>query len=144
MARIEVRIRRPEPWERRVVVDWVNRVFSSGWSAECEAAFSVRPPSCFIAVERGQIVGFACFDCTRRNFFGPTGVTEPARGRGIGAALLLACLYAMREAGYAYAIIGGAGPSEFYVRTVGAMPIEGSTPGIYDFTLAQGAKRGDG
>jgi hypothetical protein len=35
------------------------------------------------------------------------------------------------SAGYAYAIIGGAGPTAFYAKTVGAVAIEGSTPGIY-------------
>jgi hypothetical protein len=30
-----------------------------------------------------------------------------------------------------YAIIGGVGPAEFYAKAVGAVPIEGSTPGIY-------------
>jgi hypothetical protein len=43
----------------------------------------------------------------------------------------LACLQAMRAEGYAYAIIGGVGPAEFYAKTVGAVEIEGSTPGIY-------------
>ena len=33
--------------------------------------------------------------------------------------------------GYGYAIIGGVGPAEFYAKTVGAIPIEGSEPGIY-------------
>ena len=82
-----------------------------------------------------ELIGFACHDCTRRNFFGPSGVAESARGLGAGRALLLASLHAMREAGYAYAIIGGVGPEDFYRRTVGAVPIEGSPPGIYDFSL---------
>ena len=30
----------------------------------------------------------------------------------------------MQAAGYAYAIIGGVGPAEFYARCVGAVPIE--------------------
>jgi hypothetical protein len=33
--------------------------------------------------------------------------------------------------GYAYAIIGDVGPSEFYERTVGATQIPNSEPGIY-------------
>jgi predicted N-acetyltransferase YhbS len=53
----------------------------------------------------------------------------------VGRALLLACLHAMRERGYAYAVIGGVGPAEYYRRAVGATAIEGSTPGIYDFGL---------
>ena len=38
---------------------------------------------------------------------------------------------AMRDEGYAYAIIGGAGPVKFYSKVVGAEIIEGSVPGIY-------------
>jgi len=143
LAGIEARgvhIRRPEPWEKPLVVDWVRARFSAGWAAECEIAFGARPPSCFVAIESDAIVGFACHDCTRRNFFGPTGVDERARGRGVGTALLLACLAAMREDGYAYAIVGGPGPAGFYAKAVGATPIDGSTPGIYDFRVVDKAR----
>jgi hypothetical protein len=51
---------------------------------------------------------------------------------------LLACLYAMREQGYGYAIIGGVGPAEFYTKTVGATLIEDSTPGVYRGQLEAG------
>jgi predicted N-acetyltransferase YhbS len=78
-----------------------------------------------------QILGFACHDATARNFFGPEAVAAEERGRGLGRALLLVALHAQREQGYAYAIIGGVGPAEFYVKSVGAIPIPGSTPGIY-------------
>ena len=142
LARIGVRVRRPEPWERALVGGFVRKHFTLGWAAEFDSAFAVRPPSAFIAIERDQAVGFACYDCTRRNFFGPTGVAEVARGRGIGQALLLASLYAMRDAGYAYAIVGGAGPAEFYARTVGATEIPGSVPGIYDFGLLRASPAG--
>ena len=77
------------------------------------------------------LAGFACYDATYRNFFGPTGVATDARGRGIGAALLLSCLHAMAGLGYGYAIIGGVGPAAFYEKAVGAVMIEGSKPGIY-------------
>lgn len=66
-----------------------------------------------------------------KGFFGPTGVDMSARGKGIGQALLLRTLLDMRDQGYGYAVIGGAGPTEFYQRSVGAIPIEGSSPGIY-------------
>ena len=133
-----VTIRRPERGERDVVVGWVRRTFSAGWAAECDAAFAVHPPSCFIATREASVVGFACHDCTRRNFFGPAGVDPGQRGRGVGAALTLATLDAMRAAGYAYAIIGGVGPAAFYARVAGARRIAGSTPGIYDFSLVDG------
>ena len=77
------------------------------------------------------MLGFACHDVTCRNFFGPEGVVAEERGRGTGRALLLAALHAQREQGYAYAIIGGVGPAAFYARTVGAVTIADSTPGIY-------------
>ena len=79
-----------------------------------------------------QVLGFACYDTTAMNFFGPTGVREDRRGQGIGRALLLRCLYAMREEGFAYAIIGWVGDAlPFYQRTVGATIIENSHPGEY-------------
>jgi len=56
---------------------------------------------------------------------------EDEQGKGIGKALLLASLHALRNEGYAYAIIGGVGPESFYQKTVGAVLIDGSTPGIY-------------
>jgi hypothetical protein len=126
-----VTIRRPEARERDRVVDWVRTTFSSGWAAECAVAFSTQPPACFVAMRGLTPVGFACHDCTRRNYFGPAGVSEDERGRGIGAALTLVTLQAMRDAGYAYAIIGGVGPAAFYEKIAGARAIEGSTPGIY-------------
>lgn len=57
------------------------------------------------------------------------------RKRGIGNALLIECLHGLWELGYSYAIIGGAGPVDFYARSVGATVIEGSVPGIYTASL---------
>ena len=42
----------------------------------------------------------------------------------------------MRANGYAYAIIGGVGPAEYYRKSVGARLIEGSNPGIYKGILS--------
>lgn len=128
-------IRRPNPWEKAILTDWIRDHFDPAWAIECETAFAANPPSCFIAVEKDLPIGFACHDCTRRNFFGPTGVAREARGKGVGLSLLLSCLHAMRANGYAYAIIGGVGPAEYYAKTVGATMIEGSSPGIYDFGM---------
>src|SRR5262249_3610642 len=41
------------------------------------------------------------------------------------------CLAAMRNQGFGYAIIGGVGPAAYYAKTVGAIAIEGSEPGMY-------------
>jgi len=65
------------------------------------------------------------------------------RGSGAGAALLFRCLEGMRELGYAYAIIGGVGPAEFYQRVCGATVIEGSDPGIYGDLYREIWQRGE-
>ena len=124
-------IRPAMAYEKSKVVEWVRASFGVGWASECDVAFSLQPISCFIATEKKGIAGFACYDSTCKNFFGPTGVEKQRRGLGLGKALLLSSLHAMAAKGYAYAIIGGAGPTEFYAKTAGATPIEGSSPGIY-------------
>jgi predicted N-acetyltransferase YhbS len=123
-------VRRAIAPERNAVIEWVRAHFASSVS-EVETAFAQVPATCFIALHDGNAVGFACYDVTARNFFGPEGVDASMRGKGIGRALLLCALHAQRAAGYAYAIIGGVGPAAFYEKCVGATSIEGSTPGIY-------------
>ncbi|MFU0800406.1 MAG: GNAT family N-acetyltransferase [Xylanivirga thermophila] len=114
------------------VVEYVRETFGDGWASECDVAFSNSPISCFIAVQDKKVIGFACYDATCKDFFGPTGIDENVRGKGIGKALLLACLHAMYEQGYAYAIIGGTGGAiPFYQKVAGATVIEDSVPGIY-------------
>lgn len=125
-------VRRPNPWEQSELREFIEANFSRGWADETSVAFSNKPVSAFIARCDGHIIGFAAYECTRRDFFGPMGVAEQYRGRGVGRALLLAALYAMQDLGYVYAIIGGAGPTEFYTNCVGAMVIPiGEGKGIY-------------
>ena len=131
LRRAGVTIRRANPWELSPLRDFATRHFNVRWADEASAGFANKPISVFIAVENQEIVGFSAYECTRRNFFGPTGVSEAMRGRGIGRALLLAALEGLREMGYAYCIIGGAGPVEFYRQGCGAIEIADSVPGIY-------------
>ena len=135
-----VTVRRALPAERHLVVDWVRGhvvgAGSAGWADECDVAFARQPLACFVAVEGAPsapqaLIGFACYEATCRNFFGPAAVKPDRRRRGVGRALLLAALHAMRAEGYAYAIIGGVGPADFYAKTVNATEIPNSTPGIY-------------
>ena len=126
-----ITLRRALAPEKHIVTSWVRKTFSEAWASEVDVAFSRQPISCFIATQQRNVVGFACHDATCPNFFGPTGVAPDARQNGIGAALLFACLEAMKQQGFGYAIIGGVGPAAFYSKTVGAIPIEGSEPGIY-------------
>jgi GNAT superfamily N-acetyltransferase len=130
LARDGVAVRRALVPEKPIVLDWVRERFAV-WTAEVEASFARMPVACFLAVRGGEIAGFACHDALARNFFGPSGVAEHERGRGIGRALLLTALAALRDAGYAYAIIGGVGPASFYEKVCGATLIEGSERGVY-------------
>jgi GNAT superfamily N-acetyltransferase len=131
IAAAGISIRRALPPEKHKVLDWVRGTFSQAWASEADVAFARQPVSCFVAVQAKRLLGFACHDAACPNFFGPTGVDANSRGKGIGAALLLACLEDMRRQGFGYAIIGGVGPADFYSKTVGAIPIEGSERGVY-------------
>jgi len=126
-----VTIRRALAPELELVTGWVRQKFSAGWSSETAVSMMRQPPTCFLATKEEKLVGFACHESIARGFFGPTGVDEAVRGQGIGHALLLASLLDLKTMGYAYAIIGDVGPSEFYERTVGATQIPNSEPGIY-------------
>ncbi|EJJ28122.1 GNAT family N-acetyltransferase [Rhizobium sp. CF142] len=126
-----ITIRRVLAPELNALTAWIEPRFGSGWAAEATAATMRQPPTCFIAIQNDELIGFACHEATAKGFFGPTGVDTVARGKGVGHALLLTTLLDMYAQGYAYGVIGGAGPMEFYRRSVGAVPIEGSEPGIY-------------
>lgn len=131
MRLVGVVLRRAQAWESTPVREFVARNFGAAWADEITVGFAHQPVTIYVALREGRLAGFAAYECTRRNFFGPTGVVEQERGRGLGRALLLASLWGLRELGYAYAIIGGVGPVEFYKRAVGATLIPDSWPGIY-------------
>jgi GNAT superfamily N-acetyltransferase len=126
-------VRRAAAMERAALIEFARAHGSEGWASECEVAFARLPIACFVAVDgkTDALIGFACHEATCRDFFGPELVHPDWRGKGVGHALLLVTLEAMRAQGYAYAIIGWASSAEFYQRAVGAVVIEGSEPGIY-------------
>jgi ribosomal protein S18 acetylase RimI-like enzyme len=131
LREIGITIRKVQPMELSILARFVTATFGEGWTDQALNGFAHQPPTCYIATHNKKIIGFAAYECTCRNFFGPTGVHPDFRSKGIGQALLIACMHAMRELGYAYAVIGSAGPVDFYARHVGAIPIPDSTPGIY-------------
>jgi GNAT superfamily N-acetyltransferase len=126
-----VNIRRAQPFEITAVREFIAKNFSVAWADEISVGFANKPVTVVIATRQGRVIGFAGYECTRKAFFGPTGVAEEERGSGIGTALLIASLWGLRELGYVYGIVGGAGPVEFYQRAVGAIVIPDSQPGIY-------------
>jgi GNAT superfamily N-acetyltransferase len=123
-------VRRAEPWDRDTMRSFAKQ-FGELWPVEADRAYNHTPITAFVAVREAEMCGFGVYECTRRGYFGPTGVREDLRGNGVGALLLLRCLEAMREMGYAYAVIGGVGPTEFYEKVCDAFVIPGSDVGVY-------------
>jgi len=124
-------IRRARAYEISLVRQFVEKHFNPRWADEISVGYANKPVTVYIATRDGQVIGFGAYECTARGFFGPTGVTEAERGKGIGKALLIACLHGLEQMGYVYGIIGGVGPAEFYSAACGATLIPDSTPGIY-------------
>jgi predicted N-acetyltransferase YhbS len=126
-----ITLRRARAFEKHTVSAFARAHFSEKWASEIEVALTRQPVSCWIATKDKEILGFSCYETTQRGFFGPTGVLESARGSGLGKALLFKALESLHELGYAYGIIGGVGPREFYAKNCGAIEIPGSDPGVY-------------
>lgn len=126
-----IHIRRAMAPDRYRIVEWVRAHSGPNAAGEAAVCFAHTPISCFVATRGADLLGYACYNATAPDFFGPTRVLETEQGNGIGKALLLRSLQALRDEGYAYAIIGGAGPVAFYEQCVGATVIEHSVPGIY-------------
>lgn len=133
-----ITIRRPMANDKDKVIDFIKTNFSTVWTNECDVSFYNTPFSCFVAVKNNQeIIGFSCYDASGRNFFGPIGIKDKHRGIGLGKELLLRTLYAVREQGYAYCIIGMVAErnAPFYQKSAGAIEIPESYPGAYKDTL---------
>lgn len=127
-----IAIRRALTPEKSVILKRLRQAdFPASWLDECETAFSRHPVSCFIAGQEGKIQGFACYDATLKGIFGPIGLLPDIKNKGIGRALLLSCLHAMKAEGYGYAVVGWAGEPEFFRKCAGALEIPDSEPGLY-------------
>ncbi|HEX5939931.1 MAG TPA: hypothetical protein VFZ12_06190, partial [Dehalococcoidia bacterium] len=86
MTSAGIAIRRPNPFEWSDLRDWIKGRFVDAWVDETSVAFSRQPVTAFIALEGRRLLGFAAYDCVWRGGFGPTGVEDTERGRGIGRA----------------------------------------------------------
>jgi len=132
-----ITVRKPIGPEKHLIVQWVSDKFGPAWASETEAALANVPRTCFVAIKKAAIIGFACYDATALGFFGPIGVDRLHRRKGTGKALLLACLLDMKLKGYGYAVVGAVKDTDFFKKTVGAVEIPGSTPGLYRTRLKE-------
>jgi GNAT superfamily N-acetyltransferase len=103
-------------------VTLVEESFSSGWAFEMRRAHT-RSNGVHIAIETatGAFAGFAAHDGNNagRGWFGPTGTLLEHRSRGLGAALLMACLLDVRDAGHSHCQVAWIGPRGFYDKIAG-------------------------
>ena len=129
----DIRIKKALSPDRSKITSFSKTCAKEYYSDEVNAAFSNNPITCYIATKEKKIIGFACYEATAKNFFGPMAVLENERKNGIGKALLLKSLESMRELGYAYAIIGWPANSAigFYKKCAGAIMIDEKSSGIY-------------
>ena len=81
--------------------DFVKKHFSEGtWPEEVSSSFNNKPPTTFIAKnEKSEVVGWATHSQFFPGSFGPTGVLESLRGKGIGTKLFLWTLWDIKENG---------------------------------------------
>ena len=119
-ARTGATIRRVEPGDCTPLRAFVEQAFGVRWADAIGVALSRTPIAAYLALVGGEIVGFALYDVAHPGSFGPMGVREDHRGRGIGASLLMRSLESMWNVGYGYAVIMGVGPAEFYTKVCGA------------------------
>ena len=127
-----IKIHRAFPPDRKKILELVEELTGPYARGEAECCFSRMAPTMYVASRGCELLGYACYDATAPDFFGPTQVRDEEQGKGIGKALLISCLHALRAEGYGYAIIGGIGPEKFYEKTVGAILIPGSDPSVYE------------
>jgi len=104
------------------VLDFIRNEFGAIWRFEAARAFVNDPPTLFFAEAEGEVVGFAAHDANNRGIgvFGPTGVAQAMRGRGIGRDLLLASLADLRRLGHTRVVIPWTDAFEFYRKACGA------------------------
>lgn len=90
-----VRVQRALAPDRSEIAAFAETCSDEDYSDEVRAAFANQPATCYIAVKERKLVGFACFEATARDFFGPMAVTNALRKRGVGggAAAQVSCIH---------------------------------------------------
>jgi GNAT superfamily N-acetyltransferase len=90
------------------------------WPFELARALGGDPPGVHVAIGDGAYCAFAAHDGNNRGlgWFGPTGTWPAHRGRGLGEALLLACLVDV-AAHHAQCEVAWLGPRPFYDKVAG-------------------------
>ena len=112
-------LRRARPGER-ALVDAVAAELGGAWPFELLRALGHEPAGVHVALRDGAYAAFAAHDGNNRGlgWFGPTATWPAHRGRGLGEALLLACLVDVAAA-HARCEVAWIGPRPFYEKVAG-------------------------
>jgi GNAT superfamily N-acetyltransferase len=117
------RVATPSQAELPAVLDMIGNEFAPVWAKEARRAYDGPRRALFAAFTHdGAPVAFAAADGNNQGlgWFGPAGTRPAHRGKKLGEALLLRCLFAVEglpEAG----VIAWIGPRAFYERAAGAV-----------------------
>jgi mycothiol synthase len=112
-------VRAGDAGDARAMAAAVGRDFGGSWPFEI--ALAARPPSTLhLALHGEAVAAFAVHDGNNRGlgWFGPAGTWPAHRGRGLGEALLHACLEAI-AADHDVCEVAWIGPRDFYERSAG-------------------------
>jgi len=114
-------LRRAGEADRGLLAAAVTARFSGAWAFEIARALDGDPPAVHVALAAGEVAAFAAHDGNNRGlgWFGPAGTLEPHRGKGLGEALLIACLRDVAAAGRRECTVAWIGPRAFYQRAAG-------------------------
>jgi len=97
----EYKYERVQPIDFEKTFNFVKQHFPNNtWADEVRYSFKLQPPTTFIAKNtKNEIVGWATHSQFFPGSFGPTGVDESLRGKGIGTELFLSCLWDIKQKG---------------------------------------------
>nr|HEX4313886.1 GNAT family N-acetyltransferase [Kofleriaceae bacterium] len=108
--------------DERALVDAAAAEFGGAWPFELSRALAHAEPGVHVAVKDGAYCAFAAHDGNNQGlgWFGPTGTWPAHRGRGLGEALLLACLVDVAR-DHARCEVAWIGPRPFYDKVAGVV-----------------------
>ncbi len=109
--------------EKKELVSWVRDTFSPFWAYEVSCGFSEDSTSIWLAEHKGEVVGFSAYSVLEPDWFGPIGVDERVRGKGIGTVLLYKAISSLRLDGHRFVTIPWTELLFFYSQLPGIVSI---------------------
>jgi mycothiol synthase len=106
--------------DETALLEAVRGEFGGAWPFELERALGHDPVGVHVALHDGAYCAFAAHDGNNRGlgWFGPTGTWPAHRGKGLGEAVLLACLVDVGVE-HPFCEVAWIGPRPFYDKAAG-------------------------